>query len=145
MDLPSNANAIIYNEHSTGTGTKVVRWLIKHVLPDVWWEEKEGVNVIRSGLTAANSTEVIMTKRDGYVTPLEWRYLTTDEALSGNFYTLKESDRMIRGDHPNAPATFGSVAEVDAYFTPFLSHTIMSVDQPVTPGGVHTHFEIGCK
>lgn len=141
ITLPSNSDAIIYNDYGTGTSRRAV----KHLLPAVWWEEKKGVNVIQSGLTTANSTEVILTKREGYRSPQEWQNLTLDDALSGKYYTLQESDRFIKGNPIDAPLTFTSTTAVDQFFGTAHSHAVMSVDEKKLPGGEIHHFEVGCR
>lgn len=139
--LPYNSDCLIYNDYGTGTSRRT----IKHLLPAVWWEEKKGVNVIQSGLTTANSVEVILTKRKGYKSPQEWQQLTLDEVLSGKFYTIQESDRMIKGNPIDAPLTFTSTVAVDQFFGAQHSHAIMSVDEKKLPGGAVHHWEVGCK
>lgn len=139
--LPHNSDALIYNDYGTGTSRRT----IKHLLPAVWWEEKKGVNVIQSGLTTANSVEVILTKRDGYKSPQEWQQLTLDEVLSGKYFTLQESDRLIKGNPLDAPLTFTSTTAVDVFFGTAFSHAVMSIDEKKLPGGATHHFHIGCK
>lgn len=139
--LPSNSDCIIYNEYGRGTSLRV----IKHVLPAVWWEEEEGINVIQMGVTTANAINVRLTERAGYVYPKDWQLLTSEEVMMGKYYTIQKSDRMIRGNPLDAPLTFTSLQDVDRFFTPSLSHVIMSVDTKRLPGGQIHHFEIGCR
>lgn len=141
ITLPSNSDAIIYNDYGSGTSRRA----IKHILLKVWWEEKKGINVIQSGLTTANSTEVLLTERKGYLEPQDWQRLTIEEALSGNYYTLQNDDRMIKGNPIDAPLTFESTQRVDQHFTSALSHVVMSVDTKRLPGGEIHHHEIGCR
>lgn len=141
ITLPYNSDCLIYNDYGTGTSRRTV----KHLLPAVWWEEQKGVNVIRSGLTTANSVEVIITQRKGYKAPQEWQQLTIDEVLSGTYYTIQESDRMIKGNPSDAPITFTSTTAVDQFFGTNFSHAVMSVDEKKLPGSAVHHYEIGCR
>lgn len=141
VQLPYNSDCIIYNDYGTGTG----RHVVKHILRNVWWAEKKGINVIAMGNVAANSVEVILTKREGYKTPQEWANLTLEEVLSQQYYTLKENDRMIHGTPLDAPNTFTSTTAVDQFFGTQYAHAVMSVDEKYLPGGKTHHFKVGCK
>lgn len=86
-----------------------------------------------------------MTKREGYKSPREWQQLTLDEVLSGEYYTLQESDRLIKGNPIDAPLTFASITAVDVFFGAPQSHAVMSVDEKKLPGGKTFSFEVGCR
>lgn len=141
ITLPHNSDCLIYNDYGAGENRHVIR----HALPSLWWEEKKGVSVIKSGFTSENSIEVIVSERKGYLEPHEWQQLTLDEALSGNYYTIQENDRMIQENPPDAPETFTSTMEVDQHFTTDLARTIMSVGTMRLPGGTIHHHEIRCR
>lgn len=138
--LESNSDCLLYNDYGTGSSRRV----IKHILRDVWWSEKKGINVIAMGTTEANSVEVIMSQRKEYKTPQEWANLTIDEALSQRFYTLQRGDRMVHGI-PDAPSTFTSTVAVDQFFGTEYSHQVMSVDSKRTPGRKVFLFKVGCQ
>lgn len=140
-DMPSNSDCLIYNDYSTGSSRRV----IKHILRDIWWSEKKGINVIAMGTQDANSVEVLLTEREGYKTPQEWDLLTINDVLSQQYYTLKESDRMIHGDLPDAPNTFASTTAVDQFFGTQIAHMVMSVDPHRLPNRKIHHFTVGCK
>ena len=136
--LPSNADCTIYNEHGTGTN----RVMVKHVLLAVWLQEIKGIRQIQAGFESNNSLDLTLTMRVGYVTPQDWQNLTSEEALSGFYYTLKENDRVIRGSKTNAPETITSPVEVDKYFGAEGSYAITSVNENKLPRGATHHFRL---
>ena len=136
--LPSNEDCIIYNEHGTGTNRK----MIKHSLPKVWIQGAKGINQIQAGIESNNTLDLTLTIRDGYKTPQEWSNLTDSEALSGRFYTLRNNDLVIKGNQPNAPATFTTSVEVGKYFGTENAHAITSVNEAKLPGGRTHHFRV---
>ena len=136
-----NTNALIYNDHGSGTN----RITVKHLLPRVWWVGTDAIQAIHSGVTDVSKFTVLITLRDGYKTPQEWQALTTAEVLSGDYYTLQDGDRMIQGEYPDAPDTFQSTQAVDQHFKT-ASRPIMSGTDPMRlPGGKIHHWNIGLK
>lgn len=139
-ELPYNSDCLIYNSH----GDVNDRTVIKHVLDKVWWRETSGVTTINKGVQSANSVEIIMTKREGYLLPTEWQALTREAAESGKYFTIQEDDRVIKGT-PEAPDTFTSTVRVTEHFGLNCARQIMSIGEAVLPDGIFHHFRIGCK
>lgn len=135
--LPSNADCTIYNEHGTGTN----RVMIKHVLFGVWLQDVKGISQVQGGIESNNSLDLMLTMRDGYLTPQEWDSTPTESLLNGSHYTLKENDRVIQGIDLGAPETLTSPLEVDKHFGSNL-HTVTSVIENKLPGGKTHHFRV---
>lgn len=133
--IPTNANALIYNEFGTGTG----RRFIKHIIHDVFWDESKGQNVINMGVTDASGVTMFVEFKSNYITPAKWKLLTLDEVMTFKYFTIRNGDVIILGT-PDAPNEFRSDVETRAFFGIEYAHTISSVDAKIEPRTRKVHY-----
>lgn len=132
--IPTNADALIYNDFGSGTG----RVFIKHIIKDAFWDEIKGQNVIRMGTVTADSVTMFVDLKPEYVSPAEWRLLTLEEAMSFQYFTIQAGDVIILGT-PDAPDTFATTVEIQRFFGIKYAHIISSVDAKIEPGAREIH------
>jgi len=87
--MQHNCTCTLYNKIS---GTETYQ---RVVIPEVEWENRKGVNGMKSGALASNSARVFVKKSLGanYVKPKAWQTLTTKTGK----WTLQEGDVIVKG------------------------------------------------
>lgn len=132
--MRTNADITLYNKYFD----KVDRTdsYKKTILYGVFWQESKGSNVIKSGLTNADSLTVFIPHKDHIDTYQEPKVFATNQ--SG--WTLQEGDIVVRGA---IEEEFTTVADLEKKYDHV--HMITSVDN-MNFGSPHMrHWEVGGK
>ena len=80
----------VYNKYKDGT---VEKWQ-RTVLKGVFWNSIKGAVVRKTGVTSADSLQLIIPKRNGYLPPKEWLALTDKTG----HWTLQSGDTVVKGN-----------------------------------------------
>jgi len=127
----------VYNKYTDiNTGTE--KWA-RTVLEGVYWNAIKGATVRRTGVTSADSVQLIIPfaadKGHGYTTPKVWAALGNRNGR----WTLQSGDIILHGD--TGPALPYTAKELQGYDDMLV---ITSVDTKAH-GGLMAHWEVSGK
>ena len=129
--MVTNADCTVFNRYVDKT--EHIEKYKRTVLRGVFWEDTKAVNVIKSGMSDADSAAIYIPFRNGYKPPLEW------EKNAPEGFTLRPGDRVVKGEI----AFSGTMAELSKQFDSVL--TITSVDTCDFGSAAMRHWEVGAK
>ena len=148
--MENNTSLTLYNKIA---GTETYQ---RTVIPAVEWENRKGVNGMKSGALASNSARVFISLAMGvnYLKPKAWQALTTKTGK----WTLAEGDVIVKGTvtdeiHAAVPYSAGppEVPAVAAFAMSDLKKkyddvlTITSVDTYDMGSEALRHWQVGAK
>lgn len=132
--MRTNCNITLYNKVSGETYQRTE-------LHGVFWENRKGVNVIKSGLTAADQASIYIPfyVDDGYQKPKSWQALATKTGK----WTLQTGDYIVKGIVTDAISSTFTISNLKATYDDVLQ--ITSVDTQDYGSPDLQHWQIGAK